>query len=236
MSDRDTQNTLAIGQKLRAARKKSGFSLRELAARAEVSASLLSQIENGKANPSVRSLHSISDALSVPITYFFPEEVGEEEEAEATTSEVAESGPREVKLTPSELRSTQEDGEIERMVFGDGDSVIRGPVVKAAMRPVISLEGGVTWSRLTPGPEEGVEFLLIQYEVGASSGAKMSHHTGREFTYVLEGELLLELGFEKYLLQPGDSFIFDSTTPHRLSNAGDVPMRAITMIFKETVQ
>lgn len=233
MSDRDTQNTLAIGQKLRAARKKSGFSLRELAARAEVSASLLSQIENGKANPSVRSLHSISDALSVPITYFFPEEA--EEEAETATTEMAESVPREIKLTPSELRSTQEDGEIERMVFGDGEGVFRGPVVRAEMRPVISLEGGVTWSRLTPGPEEGVEFLLIQYEVGASSGAKMSHHTGREFTYVLEGELLLELGFEKYLLQPGDSFIFDSTTPHRLSNVGDVPMRAITMIFKETV-
>ena len=61
----------------------------------------------------------------------------------------------------------------------------------------------------------------------------MSHHIGREFTYVLEGELLLELGFEKYLLEEGDSVIFDSTTPHRLSNAGDVPMRAVTMIFDQ---
>ena len=44
---------LNLGEKLRAARMGQNLSLRELAARAEVSASLLSQIENGKANPSV---------------------------------------------------------------------------------------------------------------------------------------------------------------------------------------
>ena len=68
---------LDLGEKLRATRISQNLSLRELAARAEVSASLLSQIENGKANPSVRSLHSIADALSMPVDYFFPN--GDEE-------------------------------------------------------------------------------------------------------------------------------------------------------------
>ncbi|MCS7046870.1 MAG: lactate permease LctP family transporter, partial [Gemmataceae bacterium] len=39
---------------------------------AEVSASMLSQIETGKAFPSVRSLYSIAAALSLSVDYFFP--------------------------------------------------------------------------------------------------------------------------------------------------------------------
>ena len=87
---------------------------------------------------------------------------------------------------------------------------------------------------MTPEPEDGIEFLQICYEVGSSSGERMSHHAGREVHYILEGEMLLELGFERYLLKPGDSIVFDSTTPHRLSNAGEVPMRAITVVFNQT--
>ena len=41
----------AIGEKLRAARQSQQMSLRELASRAEVSASMLSQVETGKAYP-----------------------------------------------------------------------------------------------------------------------------------------------------------------------------------------
>ena len=66
MTEKNTQNIPHIGKKLRAARRAQQLSLRELAGRAEVSASLLSKVENGKANPSVRSLHSIADALSIP--------------------------------------------------------------------------------------------------------------------------------------------------------------------------
>ena len=64
---------LVIGEKLRAAAKERKMSLRELAAKAEMSASMLSQIENGKAFPSVRSMYNIADALHVPVDYFFPD-------------------------------------------------------------------------------------------------------------------------------------------------------------------
>ena len=56
---------LGIGEKLRNARIDQNLSLRELAAKTDVSASLLSQIENEKANPSVRTLHSLADALAI---------------------------------------------------------------------------------------------------------------------------------------------------------------------------
>src|SRR4029434_4468577 len=74
MSEINPQRARAIGEKLRAIRQQRQMSLRELADKAEVSASMLSQIETGKAYPSVRSLYNIADALAVPVDYFFPEE------------------------------------------------------------------------------------------------------------------------------------------------------------------
>lgn len=222
------QNIPHIGEKLRAARRAQGLSLRELAARAEVSASLLSKVENGKANPSVRSLYSIADALSLPVNYFFPEEDGKESGAEPKPTAITVNS-----MTPSQIRAAEaaillENFDLDR----DGrQHRVKEPFVRADDRRTIELEGGVTWARLTPQPEDGIEFLHICYQVGAKSGKKMSHHAGREFQLVLEGELLLELGFERYLLKAGDSIIFDSTTPHRLSNAGQVPLRAISVIF-----
>jgi transcriptional regulator with XRE-family HTH domain/quercetin dioxygenase-like cupin family protein len=234
MSEKDGQGLSSIGKKLRAARLRQRLSLRELAERAEVSASLLSKVENSKANPSVRSLHSIADALSLPVNYFFPEEGdskidGIEGLKEVNSSEV-------VNMTAGQLRAARAAALIDlaELGFDDGQHPPKEPVIRSNARPTIELLGGINWQRLTPGPERGIEFLHICYKVGAKSGEKMSHHSGREFQYVLEGELLLELGFEQYLLKAGDSIIFDSTTPHRLSNAGDVPLRAISVIFNNS--
>ena len=93
------------------------------------------------------------------------------------------------------------------------------------------MKGGVTWARLTANAEEGVEFLEITYAPGATSGMSMSHHEGREFGLILEGELIVELGFERYTLRAGDSIVFDSTTPHRLTNASDQPVQAIWVVL-----
>ena len=216
-----------LGEKLRTARISKSLSLRELAALAEVSASLLSQIENGKANPSVRSLHSIADALSVPVDHFFPSKNGDVPEATSSVGEVSN-------LTASEFRAAQ-------VAIASTENLDRGielpateaksPVTRGDARTTIELEGGVIWARLTPDQEAGLEFLQIRYDVGASSGKKMSHHTGREFGLILEGELKLELGFESYTLKAGDSVVFDSTTPHRLTNIGQVPLSAIWVVI-----
>jgi uncharacterized cupin superfamily protein len=103
--------------------------------------------------------------------------------------------------------------------------------VHADSRPTIELKGGVTWSRLTALAENGAEFLEITYAPGAMSGDNMSHHEGREFGFVLEGELVVELGFDSYTLGAGDSIIFESTTPHRLINKGTKSMRAVWVVL-----
>jgi transcriptional regulator with XRE-family HTH domain len=224
MSDKDAVDTFGIGTKLRAARMSQDLSLRQLAAKAEVSASLLSQIENEKANPSVRSLYSIADALSLSVDYFFPtkESKDGEKAGEATRTD----------MTPSELRASR-SAPLDVRADEDGQEPVEaaGPILRAGDRLSIELQGDVTWARLTAEPEEEVEFLEVRYAVGASSGEKMSHHTGREFGLILEGELLLELGFERYRLEAGDSIIFESTTPHRLTNNGEVPLRAVWVVM-----
>src|SRR5262245_34613499 len=88
----------AIGEKLRTIRQEHKISLRELAGRAEISASMLSQIETGKAFPSVRSLYDIASALGVTVDYFFPEQT--------TLSDKQEFDPISAgELTASEMRS-----------------------------------------------------------------------------------------------------------------------------------
>lgn len=55
----------------------------------------------------------------------------------------------------------------------------------------------------------------------------MTRHSGREFGFVTSGALTVTVNFDDYLLRPGDSIAFPSTTPHRLWNAGEEPVQAV---------
>ncbi|WP_455538527.1 helix-turn-helix domain-containing protein [Terrisporobacter sp.] len=68
-----------IGEKILQYRKSKGLSIRDLAKLADVTPSLLSQIERGLANPSVNSLKSIANALNAPLFTFFTSEVKKED-------------------------------------------------------------------------------------------------------------------------------------------------------------
>lgn len=228
MSETSHNQARIIGEKLRAIRQEKKMSLRELASSAEISASMLSQIETGKSYPSVRSIYSIAAALDVSVDYFFPDQTLDhhaENHADGLTSG---------ELTASEMREAQ----LGRFPDATNKFVIptRSPepvtIVHADARPTIELKGGVTWARLTALAEDDAEFLEVTYAPGASSGAKMSYHEGREFGIVMEGELVIELGFDVYTLLSGDSIIFDSNTPHRLSNRTTDPVRALWVILK----
>ena len=60
-----------LGERLRKERDRLGLSLRELARRLEVSPSLVSQIETGKIQPSVRTLYAIVSELGVSLDELF---------------------------------------------------------------------------------------------------------------------------------------------------------------------
>lgn len=204
------------------------MSLRELADKAEISASMLSQIETGKVSPSVRSLYTIATALDVPMDYFFPEE------GNGRAPSNGSNGNAQYALTASELRDAKVNGTAGVQEFVSPTENSSAPVVHTETRPTIELNGGVSWSRLTAMAEQGAEFLEINYAPGAMSGASMSHHEGREFGLILEGEFVVELGFDSYTLHEGDSIIFESTVPHRLINKSDRPMRAVWVVLSKS--
>jgi mannose-6-phosphate isomerase-like protein (cupin superfamily) len=170
----------------------------------------------------VRSIYNIAAALALPIDYFFPEQNTTASSQPLHNShaagEMTASEMREATLKSLPLETVPLSAEIEH-------------VLHAGARPTIMLKGDVTWSRLTAVAEPQIEFLEITYACGATSGEYLSHHEGREFGLILEGDLVVQLGFKEFTLQTGDSIVFDSTTPHRLENKNSGPMRALWVVW-----
>jgi transcriptional regulator with XRE-family HTH domain len=74
-----------IGNQLRYARQERGLSLRQLARRARLSHSFLSDIEHGRCNPSLDKLCMIAAALNVPPEFFLSQVVVDSDQGGATS-------------------------------------------------------------------------------------------------------------------------------------------------------
>jgi transcriptional regulator with XRE-family HTH domain/quercetin dioxygenase-like cupin family protein len=100
-----------------------------------------------------------------------------------------------------------------------------GPVVPAGEREVLHLDSGVTWELLGQLPDAHVDFIRITYSPGGSSSGAgvLMRHSGTEWGHMLSGQLTLTLGFDQYVLNPGDSVSFDCSTPHSYANHGSEP-------------
>jgi quercetin dioxygenase-like cupin family protein len=107
------------------------------------------------------------------------------------------------------------------------------PVQRAATRHRIRLASGVLWERLTTLSEPGIEFLRVTYEVGGASSPPdaFQRHAGHEWGYVLRGRLEVRIGFDEYVLEPGDAISINSSIPHRLATIGDEPVEAIWFVL-----
>ena len=107
------------------------------------------------------------------------------------------------------------------------------PVQRAATRQSIRLASGVLWDRLTTTSEPGIEFLHVTYEVGGASSPESAYqrHAGHEWGYVLSGRLQVRIGFQEYILEPGDAISINSSIPHRLATIGDVPVEAVWFVL-----
>jgi transcriptional regulator with XRE-family HTH domain len=137
---------------------------------------------------------------------------------------------------------TELDLSLDRVIRGEdfADREQPGPQVEPSQSPlvhpedrqVIELASGVRWEELSASSEEGVDFLHATYEVGGASTPEQSlmRHHGREYGYVMTGTLGIQIGFEEYELNAGDSIAFDSTLPHRLFNKCDQPVHAIWFV------
>jgi DNA-binding XRE family transcriptional regulator/quercetin dioxygenase-like cupin family protein len=209
-----------IGRRLAAHRGQRGMRVAELAREVGVTPSLISQIERGMSRPSVSTLFAIAQALDVPVDAFFrePQQPGAAQPGAAQPD--APPGPGEA------------DGPGGGPPAGPGQAPADGRyVVRRGGRAVIDIEGGVRWERLTRSTLDHLDFFELVYEPGAESHPRQYTHPGTEMVLVMSGCLEITIGFERYLLEPGDSIDFPSSMPHRYVNPASQTARAVTVIL-----
>jgi len=100
--------------------------------------------------------------------------------------------------------------------FDVADSNTR--LVRPAKRKVLQAGPGVRMELLAWG-NKVLEPHLFRVAPQAGSGESYAHE-GEEFLFVLRGQLKISLAGEEYHLKRGDSFCFESTTPHHWKNPG----------------
>jgi transcriptional regulator with XRE-family HTH domain len=201
-----------LGARIRQAREATGLSLREVARRVQVSPSFVSQVERGKANPSVGTLYALVSVLGTSVD----ELMGDQDAAPGRNRMAPTGQPR---------AASGSDG---RTAW----SRVEVPVQRAEGRRRVQMSG-VTWERLTHDDDPFVDFLEVVYQPGSMSCPPddMMRHGGREYGHVKSGVLQVQVGFDTYSLGPGDSIHFDSMTPHRLSNPYEESCTAIWVVL-----
>jgi transcriptional regulator with XRE-family HTH domain len=174
----------SVGTQLRLLRRARRQTLKDVAARASVSESFLSQLERGRTGASIASLQGIAGALGVEVSDLFA---------------------RKGQTGPSVLRR-EDRGYVSWGTFG-----------RKAL--------------LTPKPFEALEVVAASFEPGGSTGADpYAHGDSEEMLLVVAGEVELTLGAETMHLRGGDCARYRSSTPHRITNVGEVTAEVIYMI------
>lgn len=200
-----------LGARLKATRLESKKTLREMAQEFNVSATFLSQLENGKSKPSVATLYSLARVLNVDMDSLLCQEEGLDR---------GDALPQGVGEQVKSLRDIW------------ADSQGRISTTNSTNRKVLTLDSGVTWARLAAVTESGGHFVEVVYHPGAETSADghFITHEGYEYGYALEGDLEMTIGDFLFTLAPTHSFGFDSSIPHKFKNTGSVDFRGIWFV------
>jgi transcriptional regulator with XRE-family HTH domain len=190
-----------LGPQIRRERQRVGISLRELARRVGVSASLLSQVETGRTHPSVSTLYAIVSELEISLDDLFD-----------ATSRPTPRGT-EPQPAPAPVPASALPVPSERRVLHLEMGVTWEQLSHALPHLVDFML--VTYP---PGARS------------SPSGALM-RHAGIEYAYLLRGELKIYVGFEEFLLKAGDAISFDSSRPHMLVNEGPTVAQGVWFVL-----
>ncbi|MEZ5122802.1 MAG: helix-turn-helix domain-containing protein [Solirubrobacterales bacterium] len=181
------------GAHLRRCREQRGLSARALARSVGVSPSLISQIENGKANPSVGTLYAIVSALGVSFDQLFSDAASQHDGDDGAVPDRSRVSDHVV------LRK-------EDRPFVDLDGGVRWE----RLTPTPDANVDFLFATYGVGGESCPPDALMR-------------HSGREYGLMLSGRLGATIGFDTYELGPGDSIVADSSKAHRFWTIGDEP-------------
>lgn len=92
--------------------------------------------------------------------------------------------------------------------------------------------GGLGVRFMIEGVQSGGTFALVEHpiEARALAAPMHTHQHEDEYTYVLEGEVGVQVGDEVRVARPGDLIFKPRGVPHAFWNPGDVPARALEII------
>lgn len=226
---------LKLGSQLRQARLDQNMSLREMARQLGVSPSFVSQLENGKSQPSVATLYSLAQLLNVSIDRLF------EAQQRPGVTQQPNGGTGGEDLPPAASSvDTDELSTVSRVELGSPASAwakrpedqARLSLTEPGKRTRLVMDSGVIWEQLARNTDHHLDFMEITYPAGSSSTTddRMLRHDGYEYGYLFEGELQVTLGFDEFTLRAGEAMGLDSSVPHLFKNKGTVAARGIWFV------
>jgi transcriptional regulator with XRE-family HTH domain len=101
----------------------------------------------------------------------------------------------------------------QQIVFGDADISVK--------EDAEGIRGFIRW--LVPNAQKNdMEPILVKLGPGGETQLQAPHE-GEEFGYVLNGQLVIELGERREKARRDESFCYKPTAPHRIVNPGKAP-------------
>ena len=167
-----------MGKRIKKRRENLGFTIKDLSNTIGVTSSLISQIERGKAFPSIVTLKKIAETLQITV------------------------------------------GEL----IGENEGLIQHPLLKFNQRRFAKKNTKGTSSYLLSYhfPSKQIEPYLIQFNKNSDSkGIMTSNFPGQEFCFVLKGSFEVTIEENRYSLNEGDGFYFNSNKSHLFKNISD---------------
>jgi len=121
---------------------------------------------------------------------------------------------------------------MERRAFMGEARNLRARIVLSGDEGERVTVGGLGVRFMIGAKESGGNFALVEHPLGPRAlGAPVhTHRYEDEYTYVLEGEIGVQVGEEVRVARPGDLVFKPRGVPHAFWNAGDGPARALEII------
>jgi quercetin dioxygenase-like cupin family protein/DNA-binding XRE family transcriptional regulator len=180
--------------------------MRDVAARAGVSQPFLSDLENGRAMPSITTLYRLADTFGLTPQHLLPM-AGEDV---VVSRSGADRGDPDSHDSPVDPDSAVSPGNPVDLV----DPVEEAPGVTAV--PLVP-----------PAPGRLIEAKRYTLEADLPAGAWYEHE-GEEMVFVLEGTMRVEFGNGvEEPLEAGDALWHSGLLPHRWRTAADAPAKVL---------
>jgi transcriptional regulator with XRE-family HTH domain len=199
---------VAFGGQVRALRAARRLTAAALAARCDVSRSLISQIETGRIGPSLDVVRRLAAALEVPIGALFTAEDGRGAPAGTPpgTSAVTAPGAAAAVNGNGSLQPAQPSAAATREP--------RATLVRRDERKGLRLpRSKLTYELLSPDLRGQLQVQWVELAPGETGPADGFVHPGEECYVVLEGTIRFRVGDREFVLHPGDALAPPTTVP-----------------------